>query len=130
MGLLYDAVFYHMHRWLNDSIVPPSQPKIEFTDDGEVVRDEHGIAVAGIRLPQVVAPLATNSAIPKAEGIFALLDGSSYPFDEKKVRALYQDRETFLDKFEAAALDAVVNQVLRPRDVQDLIEEAKASWPL
>ena len=130
MGLLYDAVFYHMHRWLNDNILPPSQPKIEFTDEGEVVRDEHGIAVAGIRLPQVVAPLATNSAIPKAEGIFALLDGSSYPFDEKKVRALYQDRETFLDKFEAAALDAVVNQVLRPRDVQDLIEEAKASWPL
>ncbi len=130
MGLLYDAVFYHMHRWLADNTLPPIQPKIEFTGDGEVVRDENGIAMAGIRLPQVEAPLATNSAIPKAEGIFAFLDGSSYPFEAKKVKALYKDKAEFLSQFEAAALDAVLQQVLRPRDVQPLIEEAEASWPL
>ena len=78
--MLYDAAFYHMHRGLADNTLPPIQPKLNFTNDGEVIRDEHGIALAGIRLPQVDAPLATNSAIPKVEGIFAFLDGSSGPF--------------------------------------------------
>lgn len=130
MGLLYDVVFFHMHRWLANNTLPPVQPKLEFTSEGEVVRDEHGIAKAGIRLPQAEVPLATNSAVPRGEGIFALLDGSSYPFTDEKVQSLYQDKKTFLSQFEAAALDAVMQQVLRPRDVQGLIEEAEANWPL
>ena len=130
MGLLYDAVYYHMHRWLTDKVLPPIQPRLDFTDDGQVIRDEHGIATGGIRLPQVEVPLATNSAVPKAEGIFALLDGSSYPFTDAKVETLYGDKQTFLKKFEAAALASVDAQVLRPRDVKVLIDEAMENWPL
>lgn len=130
MGLLYDAVFFHMHRWLASNVLPPIQPKLEFTSEGEVVRDEHGIAVAGIRLPQAELPLATNSAVPKGEGIFALLDGSCYPFSNEKLQSLYQDKQSFLSQFETAALNAVMQQVLRPRDVQGLIDEADANWPL
>jgi hypothetical protein len=92
MALLYDAVFHHMHRWLADGIAPPVLPKIEFSGEpAEVVRDAHGIAIGGIRLPQVEVPLATNSAIPRSEGIFALLGGSCEPFAAEKVAALYGD---------------------------------------
>jgi hypothetical protein len=130
MSLLYDAVFHHMHRWVAEGIAPPIQPKIEFAGDPpEVVRDEHGLALGGIRLPQVEVPLAANSAIPRGEGIFALLGGSCEPFPAARVRALYGDRAGFLDRFEAAARHAVAEQVLRPRDVPLLIEEARRSWP-
>ena len=130
MSLLYDAVFHHMQRWAADGIAPPAQPKIEFAGEPpQVVRDEHGIASGGIRLPQVEVPLAKNSAIPRGEGIFALLGGSCEPFPAAKVRALYGDEATFIERFEAAAARAVDAGVLMPRDVPLLVAEARRLWP-
>ena len=126
---LYDAAFYHMHRWLTAGTPPPSQPKVEFAGDpAEVVRDEHGIARGGIRLPQADVPLAQNSAIPLTDDIFAYLGGSSHAFPAEKMRALYGDRESFLAKFDAAAQRAVTAGVLLPRDVAGLLAEAKETW--
>lgn len=131
MALLYDAVFHHMQRWAADGIAPPVQPKIEFAGDPpQVVRDGHGIAKGGIRLPQVEAPLAKNSAIPRGEGIFALLGGSCEPFPAAKVRELYGDEDTFIARFEAAARDAGDAGVLMARDVPALVAEAKGLWPM
>jgi len=130
MALLYDAVFHHMHRWLATGTPPPVMPKIEFEGEPpEVVRDGHGIARGGIRLPQVEVPLAVNSAIPRGEGIFALLGGSCEPFTKAEAEALYGDRERFLAAFEQAARDAVDAQVLMPRDLAKLVDEARAQWP-
>jgi len=126
---LYEAAYYHMQRWLTDRIAPPVQPKIEFAGDPEeIVRDRHGIAQGGIRLPQVEVPLAQNSAIPLAEDIFAYLRGSSRPFPAEKLRALYGSKLAFLTKFETAAQRAVAAGVLRPRDVAALLAEADQSW--
>ncbi len=130
MNPLYDAAHHHMHRWLTGEGAPPIQPRIEFAGDPpEVVRDVHGIAIGGIRLPQVEVPLATNSAVPLSGTIFALLEGSSHPFDEAKVRELYGNRDEFLARFEAAAETAVAEGVLLPRDVDRLVDEARSSWP-
>src|SRR5262245_618771 len=85
---LYEAAFHHMQRWLTDGTPPPIQPKLEFAGDPpRVVRDAHGIAVGGIRLPQVEAPIATNSAIPRAADIFSYLRGSWSPFAADRLRA-------------------------------------------
>jgi hypothetical protein len=130
MSLLYDAVFHHMQRWVADGVAPPVQPKIEFAGEPpQIVRDELGLATGGIRLPQVDVPLAKNSAIPRGEGIFALLGGSCEPFPAEKARALYHDEATFLARFEAAAKRAAEAGVLRPRDVPRLMAEAKKLWP-
>jgi len=127
---LYDAAYFHMQRWLTDGIAPPVQPKVEFAGSPEeIVRDEHGIAKGGIRLPQADVPLAQNSAIPLAEDIFAYLRGSSRPFAEQKVRSLYGSKAAFLAKFEAAARKAATVGVLRPRDIAGLLAEADQSWP-
>jgi len=130
MALLYDAVFHHMHRWLADGVAPPVMPKVEFAGEpAEVVRDEHGLAMGGIRLPQVEVPVAVNSAIPRGEGIFALLGGSCEPFPMDELAALYGDRDRYLAAFERAARAAVEAQVLMPRDVSRLVEEAREQWP-
>ena len=126
---LYDAAYYHMQRWLTEGIAPPMQPKIEFAGSPEeIVRDEHGIAKGGIRLPQAEVPLAQNSAIPLAEDVFAYLRGSSRPFAKETLRALYGGKTAFLAKFESAAQQAVTTGVLRPRDVAGLLAEANQSW--
>jgi hypothetical protein len=127
---LYDAAIHHLHVWVNGGPPPPAQPRIEFAGDPpEIVRDEHGIARGGIRLPQVEVPIARNSALPLGEGIYALLWGSSQPFPPEKVHALYGDAATYLARFEEAARAAEKAGVLLPRDVEALIEEAGASYP-
>lgn len=130
MAYLYDAVFYHMHRWLAEGIAPPIQPKVEFAGDPpQVVRDAHGIAKGGIRLPQVEVPIATNGAEPRGEGIYALLGGSCHPFTADKVKAIYGDEETYIARFTEAAERAVAAGVLRPRDIDKLVAEARDRWP-
>ncbi|MEO8538111.1 MAG: alpha/beta hydrolase domain-containing protein [bacterium] len=127
---LYEAAFHHMQRWLTDGTPPPSQPKVEFSGEpAEVVRDEHGIAVGGIRLPQADVPLAQNSAIPLTDDIFALLGGSSHAFTRENIHGLYGSKAAFLAKFGAAANRAVSAGVLLPRDLPGLVAEADATWP-
>lgn len=130
MTPLYDAGLHHLHQWIATGAAPPTPPLIEFTGDPpEVVRDEHGIARGGIRLPQAEVPIAHNSAIPVADDIFSVLYGSSVPFPAAKVRELYGDAATFLARFEEAARAAEKAGVLLRRDVLALVDEARASFP-
>lgn len=127
---LYDAALHHVQRWINDGTAPPVQPKIEFAGDPpEIVRDEHGIARGGIRLPQAEVPIARNSAIPLGTDIYSVLYGSCEPFEASKVAELYGDRATYLARFEEAARAAEKAGVLLARDVDALIEEARETYP-
>jgi hypothetical protein len=127
---LYDAALHHLQRWITDGTVPPIQPRIEFAGDpAQIVRDEHGIAIGGIRLPQAEVPLATNSAVPLGRDIYSILYGSTQPFPPEKTRALYGDKTTFLARFEEATRAAEKAGVILPRDVEPLIDEARATYP-
>jgi hypothetical protein len=129
MTPLYDAGLHHLDQWIRTGTAPPEMARIDFDGDPpEVSRDEHGIARGGIRLPQVEVPIARNSAVPVADDIFSLLYGSSVPFPPDQVRALYGDAATFVARFEEAARSAEKAGVLLPRDVQPLVEEARAAF--
>jgi Alpha/beta hydrolase domain len=108
---------------------PPSvQARIEFEGDPpNVVRDEHGIARGGIRLPQVEVPLATNSALPGQNPV-GPLGGSCVPFSKEKILGLYGDLDTYSKRFEIAALAAVEAGVLVPRAASALIAEARETF--
>jgi hypothetical protein len=126
---LYDAAIHHLDRWVKGGEPPPSQPLIEFAGSPpEVVRDEHGIATGGIRLPQADVPVAQNSAIPLGTDIYSLLYGSSHPFDAVKLDALYGDEATYLSRFEGAARLSEKAGVLLPRDISRAVEEARLEY--
>lgn len=125
----YDAALHHMNRWVHGGEPPPKQPLIEFAGDPpDVARDSHGIAKGGIRLPQVEAPVATNSAIPLEPTRGMVLRGSSRPFDAEELAALYRDEADYLAKFEAAAHRAVKVGVMLPRDVAPAVAEAAQEY--
>lgn len=124
----YDAALHHMRNWVNGGPPPPRQPLIAFTDEGEVIRDEHGIGKGGVRQPQADAPVAMNSSAPVTNDFSGSLRGSNKPFDAGKLKALYGDEATYLKRFEAAAQAAVKAGVLLPRDVAPAVEEAKAEY--
>lgn len=122
---LYDAALHHLNRWVSGGEPPPCQPLIDFAGrPPEVVRDEHGIATGGVRLPQAEVPVAQNSAIPLGADIYSLLWGSSHPFDSAKLDALYSDAPTYVAQFTEAARRAEKAGVLLSRDLAPLIEEA------
>lgn len=124
----YDAALHHLSRWVSGGEAPPSQPLIDFGADGQPLRDRHGIATGGIRLPQAAAPVAMNSATPVTDDFAGRLRGSNRPFDGKTLDALYGDEAGYLAAFRAAADAAVAAGVMMPRDVEPAAEEAAREY--
>ena len=92
------------------------------------MRDQHGIAKGGIRLPQADVPVATNSSIPITNDFSGSLRGSNHPFGAAKLDALYGGEANYLARFEEAAQRAVEAGVLLPRDVAPAVEEAAQEY--
>jgi hypothetical protein len=125
----YDAALHHLARWADGGAPPPSQPLLAFSGETpEVVRDEHGIATGGIRLPQADAPVATNSSIPITNDFSGSLRGSNHPFGAAKLDALYGGEANYLARFEQAARRSVRAGVLLEREVAPALEEAAQEY--
>jgi len=120
----YDAALHHLARWVNGGAPPPSQPLIDFGDDGQPLRDRHGIATGGVRLPQAAAPVAMNSATPVSDDFAGRLRGSNRPFDAATLDALYGNEAGYVARFRAAAAAAVSAGVMMDRDVEPAVAEA------
>ncbi|TML12788.1 MAG: hypothetical protein E6G39_11180 [Actinobacteria bacterium] len=119
------AALHHFHRWLTDGTAPPRQPAIEF-DVGErgpiIRRDHYGIALGGVRLPDVDVPTARHSGVA-ADGTL-VLTGSTTPFPAETLRALYPTHEVYCDRYTQAASAAVTAGVLLRRDADRLVSVA------
>jgi Alpha/beta hydrolase domain len=107
-------------RWVRDGATPPQSPAIELGADpaapDPVVRDAHGNAKGGIRLPEVAAPTATidggantmAAEAPAGAGRnFCFLFGRTRLFDAATVKSLYPSHDAFVKQF-GAAVDALV----------------------
>ena len=119
-------------RWVRDDVVPRQSPAIELGAptalDPAVVRDGHGNAKGGIRLPELEAPTARldgrrNEVAQAAAGVqnFCFLYGTTELLDDATLAGLYPTHDAFVTKFNAAA-DVLVRDGywLRPE-----AEEAK-----
>jgi hypothetical protein len=126
-----DAALHHVQAWMTEGAAPPIQPRIEFGGDPpEIVRDDHGIALGGIRLPDVEVPIAHNSAIAQTPDLFGRLLGYHEAFPIETVRELYGTRARYLERFTESARSAEAASVVLPRDVDPLIAGAEANCPL
>ena len=122
------AALSALTRWVRDGVVPPQSPAIVLGADpaaaDPIVRDAHGNATGGIRLPEVEAPTATldgaaNTSAQETPGgaarNFCFLFGRTKPFDASALKALYPTHDAFVKKF-VAATDALVTEgyLLKP----------------
>ena len=116
------AALNALTRWVRDGVVPPQSPAIELGPDpaapDPIVRDAHGNAKGGIRLPEVEAPTATLDGgantmaqeAPAGAGAarnFCFLFGRTTPFDAAALKALYPTHDAFVKTF-GNAVDALV----------------------
>lgn len=114
------ALMFHMQRWLEAGITPPSAPRIARTKDGEIKRDDNGLAIGGIRHPFVEVPIALNdnSVCPNF--------GHYEAWSAEKIRELYPTRADYVSKVAAWAGYEVARGWVLPLDAADARAEAAA----
>ena len=117
-GAIHEAAIRRLHQWVVDGEPAPSQPRIEIQDGrpAQIVRDELGNAVGGIRLPEMAAPTAEHRGMSFGTGN-APLFGASRPFPEDVLRRMYPTRDDFERKWESAVDDLVFSGAVLPEDV-------------
>lgn len=107
--------------WARVGTAPPEMPRLELDDSGnDVVRDEFGNAVAGIRTPQLDVPVATLSGLGQDGETFCRLFGTTVPFTPEQLAAAYPDNETFVSAWNESLDSAVGSGAILAADAENL----------
>jgi alpha/beta hydrolase family protein len=124
-ALVLRAAVAALRAWVVDGEAPPEAPRLE--SEGEALaRDEHGIALGGIRTPAVDAPVAVHTGeAPPGGSIFCMLFGQSTPFDDATLAQLYASHDEYVTAVDEAAGAAVEAGFLLQDDADDLVAEAE-----
>ena len=130
---LRDAALFHMQRWIREGIPPPGQPRIALEPSiaghpPRIARDEEGIALGGLRLPPIEAPLATHTGF-NTPG-FAFLRGSSLLWSVETLRSRYGSRAAYMAALERSAERAVREEILLPQGAETLVRAEVERSPL
>ena len=96
---VFHAAYAALDRWVTDGVAPamptPIQTNGQTAGFWNIVRDANGIALGGLRLPAVEAPLARNDGM-NLPGLgstnpldgFCILYGTHVPFDAAKLNGI------------------------------------------
>lgn len=119
-----------LHEWAAKGIAPPAGRLLEKKEDGEVVTDQHGNGLGGVRSPYADVPAATYFANAKAEKDqinqqVGNVNGSMEFFSKDKMKALYGDREGYLNRFKKAVEKQVAEKWLLPSDGKRMVAWAE-----
>jgi Alpha/beta hydrolase domain len=113
LGLAFNAIWQQFDRLLVSGEALPGMPRIETDARGEPLLDKLGNAQGGWRLPQIDVPLASysgrstpvqNDARSRAR---CEMTGSMRRYDTARLKALYKDRNEYVERFNAAVDQAV-----------------------
>jgi hypothetical protein len=126
-----NAALRHLWSWMKDGVPPPEQARVELAakpasgSQPELLRDEFGNAIGGIRLPDFAVPTATH--VGASVGPVPDLAGTSTPFTPERLRALYPDHAAYVERYERAVDEGLAKGILLEEDAQRLRERAAAA---
>ncbi len=116
------AMLHHTRAYLETGAVPPSAPRIERTEDGDVARDQDGLVRGGLRHPFVEVPVALNRATTDD----CINWGHYEAWSAEKIVARYPTHCDYLRKVRAWAEHEVSRGWLLAGDRDDAVAEARA----
>jgi hypothetical protein len=129
--LVVKAALRALDQWVATGEAPAAGPPLEVRTDGGspvIARDADGIALGGIRLPQVEAPVvALSGDAGPGSSIICLLLGSTNPIDPSRLAARYPSADHYLAAYEAAADAAIDAGFVLPEDREALLADADPS---
>ena len=117
------AAVHHLTAWVVNGTRPPTSPRIVMADNGTIARDDLGLALGGIRTPQVDAPVRVVSGQSAGDGGACFLFGQTSPFDQEVLTGLYADEATYLEALQASVDQAVAAGWLLPEDAATMAGE-------
>jgi hypothetical protein len=103
------AAYSALVTWATEGTAPPEMPRLQLDPTGkDLVRDDLGNAVGGVRTPHVDVPIAVLSGMGQEDDNFCRLFGTTRPLDADVLAERYPDHATFVRRWNAA-LDAAVD---------------------
>lgn len=122
--MVVKAAYVLLDRWVSTGISPPSAEYIQMdvpVNPQQPLRDEHGNAVGGLRMPEIAVPIA------RYKGVYAPdpdCRNAVMPFDRQTLESLYPAPGDYLDRYTAATQALLDGGFLLPEDARKLIEAA------
>jgi hypothetical protein len=116
------AAFEHLNAWVTDGTSPPVSDRIATvggSPTGELILDEYGNPIGGIRTPHVDVPVATLRGSGNSPG-FCSLFGTTVPFSAETLAQLYRTRGEFVSKWSRSVDSAVRAGFIRRGDARHL----------
>ena len=115
---LVNAALVRLTEWITDGTPPPSAPPITVVA-GVIQRDAFGIALGGIRLPEMDVPTQTQTGVGNLPGLFCGLFGRTLPLPVP-VSSLYTNHGKYVSPFVQATNDLRKAGFLLDPDAEEL----------
>ncbi len=104
------AALVALNRWMTEGVAPPTASPLQLSRPAppELARDHRGIALGGVRTPDVDVPVAVLSGdAPPGVSRLCALFGSTVPFEPRVLIDLYGDKSRYLAAY-TDSLDATI----------------------
>jgi hypothetical protein len=125
------AALAHLNRWVALGSPPPMAPRLETISivPAQYALDANGNVLGGVRTPAVDAPIAKLSGLGQtgSGAQFCFLFGTTVPFTQDQLSALYRNHGQFVRAWTRATLDGVKQGFILPQDGVDLTVVAAQS---
>jgi hypothetical protein len=126
-AMVYFAALHNLIEWVTKGTPPPAAEPIITDEQGEIIRDEHGNALGGVRLSYVEVPFARLIANSPGGGMFRRMIGQQIPFSGDTLVALYPTHEAYVTRVRDC-LDALVGERwIFEDDAAELLAEAESA---
>ena len=125
------AALHGLIQWSAGGPPPSAAPPLELASDDPVMiaRDANGNALGGVRTPFVDVPIATLRGDGNEGESFCRLFGTTQPFDNARLTALYPSHREYTERFNESTDAAVRGGFLRPEEANNL-KRAAAQLPV
>ena len=117
------AAIAHLDRWITGGAPPPRRHawRRPASRRSQYVLDANGNVRGGIRTPAVDAPVAKLSGLGQTGTQFCALFGTTVPFTQEQLAALYGNHGGFVRAWTRATLSATFAGFLRPEDALNIL---------
>ena len=120
------AALRALDDWVRTGTAPPSADRLEVDDTPALRRDADGIAVGGIRTPQVDVPLAALSGDPRSSAsLMCMLFGSTTPLSSERLLERYGTQDAYMAEYEAATDAAIAAGFVLAEDRDAVLADAR-----
>lgn len=122
---IVQQAFTSLQAWIVDGTKPAASPRIKTDDAGEIVRDDAGIALGGIRTPAVDAPTSVLTGTNPTDSVICSLFGSTTPLTPEQLAERYADHDAYVAAVTESADAAVADGFLRQASADEMIADAR-----